>query len=67
MRPGYVLTVWNLAACVRSTFAAASGFSLVLTTDSSNPVAMSAELMLCGDSVIQSAVSEKQYSTSTCH
>ncbi len=31
--------------CVRSSFAAVSGFSLVLTTDSSNAVAMSAELM----------------------
>lgn len=40
-----VLTLWNLAAYMRSSFAAVSGLSLVLTTDSSNAVAMSAELM----------------------
>lgn len=41
----YVLIVCSLAVCVRSSFAAVSGVSLVLTTDSSNAVAMSAELM----------------------
>ena len=39
MMPVYVLTEWNLAACVRSSFAAVSGLFLVLATDSSNAFA----------------------------
>lgn len=48
-----------LAACVRSSFAAVSGFSLVLTTDSSNAVAMSVELVPLWS---EQAASERQCS-----
>lgn len=66
-----VLTLWNLAACMRSSFAAVSGLSLVLTTDSSIAVAMSAELMpprteepLCsGGGAMQKSATREQWSS----